>query len=148
MQFRDLETTIFNGVFIVSMKNQGAQSELFRSTKTPEEVYRMSISYGWGDKYAKTYVLTTGRATSSNATGGLFQIKMEPVRAIRGVYRKTGNANEDRTEGGQNSEEQCIKKEMVLQLRPAWFHTRAYDEMSRKKRNLKLLSANRTLRKF
>ena len=84
--FGTLETRILRGVFIVNMNNKEGQNELCRSTKTPEEVYLISLSYERGDKYPTTYVSTTGGTTPSSTTGGAFQIKREPVGAIRGGY--------------------------------------------------------------
>ena len=86
--FGTLETRILRDVFIVNMNNREAQNELCRSTKTPEEVYRIALSYERGCKYAKSYGLATGGGTSGTAGGtGAFQIKTEPVGTIRGGYR-------------------------------------------------------------
>ena len=43
--FGTLEDRILRDVFIVNMNNCDAQKELCRSTKTPEEVYRIALSY-------------------------------------------------------------------------------------------------------
>ena len=88
--FGALETRILrDDVFIVNMNNREAQTELCRSTKTPEDVYRIALSYERGYKYAKSYGSITGGATTSGTTGGTgaFQNKTEPVGAIRGGYR-------------------------------------------------------------
>ena len=87
--FGTLETRILRDVFIVNMNNREAQNELCRSTKTPEEVYRIALSYERGFKYAKSYGSATGGATTSGTTGGngAFQIKTEPGGTIRGGYR-------------------------------------------------------------
>ena len=88
--FGALETRILPDIFIVNRNNREAQNELRRSTKTPEEVYRIALSYERGDNYAKTYVSTTGGTPSSSTTGGgAFQIKTEPVGTIRGGYRNS-----------------------------------------------------------
>ena len=73
----------------MNMNNREAQNELCRSTKTPEEVYRIALSYERGYKYAKSYGSATGEATTSGTTGGngAFQIKTEPVETIRGGYQ-------------------------------------------------------------
>ena len=85
--FGTLEARILRDVFIVN-NNREAQNELCRLTKTPEEVYRIALSYQRGYKYAKSYGLVTGGGTSGTAGGaGLFQIKTEPVGTIRGGYR-------------------------------------------------------------
>ena len=73
-------------VFIVNMTNCEAQNELCWATKTPEEAYRIALSYERGDKYAKSCVATGGTASSSTGGGGI-SIKSEPVGAIRGGYR-------------------------------------------------------------
>ena len=75
--FGALETRILRDVFIVNINNRETQNELCRSTKTPEEVYCIALSYKRGYKYAKSY----GTAT------GAFPIKTEPVGTIRGGYR-------------------------------------------------------------
>ena len=49
-------------VFIVKLTNREAYNELCRTTKTPEEAYRIALSYERGDKYAKSYVTTGGTA--------------------------------------------------------------------------------------
>ena len=54
-----LESRILRDVLIVNMTNREAQNELCRATKTPEEAYRIALSYDRGDKYARTYVATT-----------------------------------------------------------------------------------------
>ena len=84
--FGTLETRILRDVFIVNINNGEAQNELCRSTKTPEEVYRIALSYERGYKYAKSYGSATEGATTSGTTGGngAFQIKTEPVATIRG----------------------------------------------------------------
>ena len=87
--FGTLETRILRDVFNVNMNKREAQNELCRSTKTPEEVYRIVLSYERGYKYAKSYGLATGGATTSGTTGvtGAFQTKTEPVGTIRGGYQ-------------------------------------------------------------
>ena len=85
--FGTLEDRILRDVFIVNMNNREAQKELCRSTKTPEEVYRIALSYERGNKYATSYVATgsVGGQGSSSGGGGI-QIKSEPVGTIRGGY--------------------------------------------------------------
>ena len=46
--FGVLQDRILRDVFIVNMNNREAQKELCRSTKTPEEVYRIALSYERG----------------------------------------------------------------------------------------------------
>ena len=71
-------------VFIVNMSNKEAQTELCRSTKTPDEVYQIALSYERSDKYAKSYKISGGGLTAAPA--GSLQRKAEPISAIRGEY--------------------------------------------------------------
>ena len=73
-------------VFISNMSNKEGQTELCRSTKTPDEVYRVALSYKRGDKYSKTYKIS-GRGLAAAPVGAL-QIKTEPFNANRGEYRR------------------------------------------------------------
>ena len=81
-----LERRLLRDVFIVNMSNKEAQTELCRSTKTPDEVYRIALSYERCDKYAKSYKVSGGGLTA--APTGSLQIKAEPISAIRGGYRR------------------------------------------------------------
>ena len=81
-----LERRVLRDVFIVNMSNKEAQTELCRSTKTPDEVYRIALSYERGDKYAKSYKVSGGGLTAAPA--GSLQTKAEPMSAIRGGYRR------------------------------------------------------------
>ena len=81
-----LERRALRDVFIVNMSNKEAQTELCRSTKTPDEVYRIALSYERGDKYAKSYKVSGGGLTAAPA--GSLKIKAEPISAIRGGYRR------------------------------------------------------------
>ena len=73
--FGTLDERILKDVFIINMVNRKAQIELSRSTKTPEEVYRIALFYERGEMY---FIGTNG--------GGL-QIRTEAVGIIRGGYR-------------------------------------------------------------
>ena len=117
--FGTLETRFLRDVFIVNMKNREAQNELCRSTKTTEEVYRIALSYERGYKYAKSYGSATGGATTSGTTGGTgaFQIKTEPVRTIRGGYRK----NRQRGRGsfrGRAEMRGAVLKDAIIVINP------------------------------
>ena len=46
--FGALESRVLRDVFIVNMTNREAQNELCRATKTPEEAYRITLSYKRG----------------------------------------------------------------------------------------------------
>ena len=85
--FGVLEDRILRDVFIVNMNNREAQKELCRSTKTPEEVYRIALSYERGNKCATSYVATGSLGTQGTSSGGGIQIKSEPVGTIHGGYR-------------------------------------------------------------
>ena len=81
-----LERRVLRDVLIVNMSNKEAQTELCRSTKTPDEVYRIALSYQRGDKYAKSYKVSGGGLAAAPA--GSLQIKAEPISAISGGYRR------------------------------------------------------------
>ena len=68
-----LERRILRDVFIVNMSSKEAQTEHCRSTKTPDEVYRIALSYKRGDKYAKTHKVSGGGLAAAPA--GALQIK-------------------------------------------------------------------------
>ena len=55
-----LERRILLEVFIVNMNNKNAQTELGRSKKIPDDVYKTVLWYERGDTYAKTTKLTGG----------------------------------------------------------------------------------------
>ena len=61
------------------MNNREAQNELCRSTKTPQEVYRLVLLYEQGDKNAKTYVATSRITGNQDSAGRAIQIKSKPV---------------------------------------------------------------------
>ena len=85
--FGALEDRILRDVFIINMNNREAQKELCRSTKTPEEVYRIALSYERGNKYATSNFATGSLGSQGSSSGGGIQIKSEPVGTIRGGYR-------------------------------------------------------------
>ena len=87
-KFGVFEDRILRDVFIVNMNNHDAQKELCRSTKTPEEVCRIALSYERGNKDATSYVATGSLGTQGSSSGGGIQIKLEPVVTIRRGYRK------------------------------------------------------------
>ena len=70
--FGTMETRILREVIIVNMNNRETQIKLCRSTKTPEEVYRIALSYERGDNFAKAYGSTTAGTAPSSTTGGAF----------------------------------------------------------------------------
>ena len=79
--FVTLKTRILRDVFIVNLSNRDVQNRLCRSTKTPEEEYRIALSYESGDKFAKKNECIDNRWSNSeqhnrwsildqNGTGG------------------------------------------------------------------------------
>ena len=81
-----LETRLLRYIFIVNMTKCEAQNELCRSSKTPKEVYRITLSYERGG--ADVCFNIWGPTASGQTAGGL-KIKTEPVGTIGGGYRKT-----------------------------------------------------------
>ena len=77
----------------MKMRESDCQRELSRSTKLPEEVYRIALSYERGERAYKSYT----RKPASSAPQ--ISIKQEPVGNIRrgqGYFR-------DRARGGYNA---------------------------------------------
>ena len=107
--FGTLEDRILRDVFIVNMNNREAHKELCRSTKTPEEVYRIALSYERGNKYASSYVATgsVGAQGSSSRCGGI-QIKSEPVGIIRRGYRTIAQGAGAHTKGEDRIEVEIL----------------------------------------
>ena len=64
-------------IFILNMREPDCQRELARSTKLPEEVYRLALYYERGGRAYKSY---TGKPASSVP---LKTIKQKPVNNIR-----------------------------------------------------------------
>ena len=64
-------------IFIMNMRECECQRELSRSTKLPEEVHRIALSYERGERAYKAY---TGNSASSAPQ---ISIKQEPVNKIR-----------------------------------------------------------------
>ena len=64
-------------IFIMNMRESDCQRELSRSTKLPEEVYRIALSDERGERAYKSY---TGKPAS---TAPAISIKQEPVSNIR-----------------------------------------------------------------
>ena len=64
-------------IFIMNMRESDCQRELSRSTKLPEEVYRIALSFERGERAYKSYA---GKPASSAPVNS---IKQEPVNNIR-----------------------------------------------------------------
>ena len=78
---------MFFDIFIMNMRESDCQRELSRSTKLPEEVHRIALSYERGERAYKSY---TGKPASSAPA---ISIKQEPVNNIRrgqGFFRGRG----------------------------------------------------------
>ena len=87
MQFWSLGGSYSKGCIHYQYDNREAQKELCNSTKSPEEVYRIPLTYKRGNKYATSYVTTRSLRNQGSSSGGGIQIKSEPVGTIRGGNR-------------------------------------------------------------
>ena len=127
--FGALEDRILRDVFIVNVNNRKAPKELYRSTKTPKEVYRIAFLYERGNKYATSYVATGWMGTQGSSSGGGIQIKTEPVGTIRGGYRNSRTKGRGSYQGrGSNrgrGRESALEQPM-LQPRPSKFYKRTF----------------------
>ena len=90
--FGVLEDCILKDVFIVNMNNREAQNELCRSLKTPEEVYRIALSYERGNKYATSYVATGSLGTQDHLQAVGFRLNQNQLE--RSVENTAIIANE------------------------------------------------------
>ena len=97
-------------IFIMNMRESDCQGELSRSTKLPEEVYRIALSYERGERAYKSY---TGKPASSAPA---ISIKQEPVNNIRrgqGFFRGRGRAGRggytqgSSSSGGSGNNRRC-----------------------------------------
>ena len=94
----------------MNMRESDCQRELSRSTKLPEEVYRIALSYERGERAYKSY---TGKPASSAPA---ISIKQEPVNNIRrgqGFFRGRGRAGRggytqgSSSSGGSGNNRRC-----------------------------------------
>ena len=97
-------------IFIMNMRESDCQRELLRSTKLPEEVYRIALSYERGERAYKSY---TGKPAS---TAPAISIKQEPVNNIRntqGFFRGRGRVGRggytqgSSSSGGSGNNRRC-----------------------------------------
>ena len=97
-------------IFIMNMRESDCQRELSRSTKLPEEVYRIALSYERGERAYKSY---TGKPASGAPA---ISIKQEPVNNIRrgqGFFRGRGRAGRggytqgSSSSGGSGNNRRC-----------------------------------------
>ena len=89
----------------MNMRESDCQRELSRSTKLPEEVYRISLSYERGERAYKSY---TGKPASSAPS---ISIKQEPVNNMRGQGffrgRGRGGYTQGSNSGGSGNSRRC-----------------------------------------
>ena len=114
--FGTLETRILQDVIIGNMNNREAQNELCRSTKTPEEVYRIALSYERGYKYAKSYGSATGEQQLVAPP-----VEMERSQSKRNRWgqsekdtEKIDSAAVDRSEDEQRSEGEFLEDAIIV----------------------------------
>ena len=96
-------------IFIMNMRESDCQRELSRSTKLPEEVYRIALSYECGERAYKSY---TGKPASSAPP---ISIKQEPVYNIRRGQRffrgrargGHGGYTQGSSSGGRGNNRKC-----------------------------------------
>ena len=96
-------------IFIMNMRESDCQRELSQSTKLPEEVYRIALSYERGERAYKSY---TGKPVS---TAPAISIKQEPVNNIRrgqGFFRGPGRGGrggytQGSSSGGSGNNRKC-----------------------------------------
>ena len=96
-------------IFIMNMRESDCQRKLSRSTKLPEEVYRIALSYERGERAYKSY---TGKPAS---TAPAISIKQEPVNNIRRGhgffrsrgYRGRGGYTQGSNSGGSSNNSRC-----------------------------------------
>ena len=96
-------------IFIMNMRESEDQRELSRSTKLPEEVYRIALSYERGERAYKSY---TGKPASSAPS---ISIKQEPVDNIKrgqGFFRGRGRGGrggytQGSSSGGSGNNRRC-----------------------------------------
>ena len=100
---------IVRDIFIMNMRESDCQRELSRSTKLPEEVYRIALSYERGERAYKSY---TGKPAS---TAPAISIKQEPVNNTRrgqGFFRGRGRGGrggytQGPSSGGSGNNSRC-----------------------------------------
>ena len=98
-------------IFIMNMRESDCQRELSRSTKLPEEVYRIALSYERGERAYKSY---TGKPAS---TAPAISIKQEPVNNIRrgqGFFRGRGRGGVEDTPKDQVVGEAAITVGVII----------------------------------
>ena len=97
--FGILKTRILKDVSSVNMSNRKAQHKLCRSNKTPEELFRITLSKS-GGKIRQDLHNNSRGAMLNGLIRGRLQTKTEPVEAIRGGYRISGQRTRGRTHRG------------------------------------------------
>ena len=111
--------------FIMNMRESDCQRELSRSTKLPEEVYRIALSYERGERAYKSY---TGKPASSAPAISIQQEPVNNIRRGRGFFRGRGRAGRGGyTQGSSSSGEAEITVEVTIATRQIlpWITSRA-----------------------
>ena len=88
-------------IFIMYMRESDCQRESSRSTKLPEEVYRIALSYERGERAYKSY---TGKPASSAPS---ISIKQERVNNIRRGQGGRGGYTQGSSSGGSENNRRC-----------------------------------------
>ena len=96
-------------IFIVNMRESDCQRDLSRSTKLPDEVYRIALSYERGERAYKSYTATPASSAPP------ITIKQEPVNNIRrgqGFFRcrargGRGGYTQGSSSGGSGNNRRC-----------------------------------------
>ena len=131
-------------IFIMNMRESDCQRELSRSTKLPEEVYRIALSYERGERAYKSY---TEKAAS---TAPAISIKQEPVNNIRrgqGFFRGRGGRGgytQQREQHVTRAEYWDILNEHVEELEEVLTNGEGEDESDWLGRKMSIIRVRRT----
>ena len=97
-------------IFIMNMRESDCQRELSRSTKLPEEVYRIALAYERGERAYKSY---TGKPVSSAPSISIKQESVNNIRRGRGFFRGRGRGgrggySQRSSSGGSGNNRRCF----------------------------------------
>ena len=120
MQFWSVGDQNFAGCIHFEHENVRGTERAMPINRTPEEVYRIALSYERGYKYAKPYRSATGGATTSGTTGGagIFQIKTESVGKIQGGYRNNRQRGRGSFKGRADMRRGASKRCAIIVINP------------------------------
>ena len=104
MQFTNAAENV-RDIFIMNIKESDCQRELSRSTKTPEEVYRIALSYERGDKAYESYM---GKRAESAPYINIKQEQVGNIRRETGCFRNRGSGGRGTGQRGSNTRK-CYK---------------------------------------